>query len=240
MQRFVYPSAAALGGALFAHGDYAASIEAWELAESMVAVAPSPPVAQAQAITAKAASVFLSGVDRSKGSAGEVRDRALKVRDDLEAAKRLVRATVQEGAGDIPRDLARQVYAETLAWETVFNAKVQADGITIPPKNENAREFEYSAVNGERLCDVRFNTDPKPVYMQTGGTAGNMGAAVVEFELDDRGRTMDRRIAASIPPGGNYAEAISKVVEHWFASSSVSRRCVSPKYVYWTGSFVVQ
>src|SRR5690606_18861363 len=109
----------------------------------------SPVVARAQVLSARAAAIFLGGVDRSKGTAGEVRERALSVRDQLEAAKRLVRAKVEEDQGDIPLDLARQVYAETLAWESLFNRKLQADNITIPPKNENAREFEYSAVNSE-------------------------------------------------------------------------------------------
>lgn len=240
LTRFVYPAAVTLGGALFAQGDYDGAIQAWTTAESTAAAAPSPIVARAQAMNGRAASIFLGGVDRTKGSAGEVRERAVTVRDEFEAAKRLVRAKVEEDEGDIPLDLARQVYAETVAWENVFQKKIQADGITIPAKDENAREFEYSAVNGERLCDVRFNTDPAPVFVQTGASSGNMSAAVVEFDLDDRGRTTDRRIAVSIPPNGTYAQAISEVVEHWFASSSTSRRCVTPKRVYWTGSFLVE
>lgn len=240
LQGTLYPSVASLGAAQIARGDYDGAIKTWEMAESLADAAPSPPVARAQALTSKAVAVFLGGVDRTKGSAGEVRDRALRVRDDLEAAKRLLRPTVEENHGDIPVELARQAYAETLAWEAAFNQKVQADGITIPPKNENAREFEYSAVSGDRLCDVRFSADPQPVFMQTGGVSGNMSAAVVEFELDDRGRTTDRRIIASIPPNGTYAQSISEVVEHWFASSSTGRRCVSPKRVYWTGAFIVR
>lgn len=239
LARFVYPAAVSLASAQFAQGDYNGAIQSWTTVESMADTAPSPVVARAQALNARAAAIFLGGVDRSKGSAGEVRDRAVSVRDQLEAAKRLLRARVEEDEGDIPLDLARQVYAETLAWENVFRKKIEADGITIPAKDENAREFEYSAVSGDRLCDVRFNTDPAPVFVQTGAAAGNMGAAVVEFDLDDRGRTTDRRIAASIPPNGTYAQAISDVVEHWFASSSTSRRCVTPKRVYWTGSFLV-
>jgi tetratricopeptide (TPR) repeat protein len=240
LARFLYPAAVSLGGALFQQGDYNGAIQAWTTVESIADTAPSPVVARAQALNAKAASTFLGGVDRTKGSAGEVRDRALTVRDMLEAAKRLLRARVEEDQGDIPLDLARQVYAETLAWESVFNRKIQADNITIPAKDENAREFEYSAVNkDQRLCDVRFNTDPAPVFVQTGAQSGNMGAAVVEFDLDDRGRTTDRRILVSIPPNGTYAQAIGKVYENWFAASSVSRRCAAQKRVYWTGSFLV-
>ena len=240
MARFVYPAAVSLAGSQFAQGDYNGAIQSWTAVESMADAAPSPAVARAQALSARAASIFLGGVDRSKGSAGEVRERALNVRDQLEAAKRLLRGKVEEDQGDIPLDQARQVYAETLAWESMFQRKIQADNITIPARDENAREFEYSAVNSQlRLCDVRFNTDPSPLHVTTGASSGNMGAAVVEFDLDDRGRTTDKRILASIPAGGTYAEAISKVVDHWFASSSTGRRCVTPKRVYWTGSFLV-
>jgi hypothetical protein len=239
LQGYAYPATVTLAESAFGRGDYAAATEAWVAAERSAAMAPNPTVARAQALYMKAASVFLGGVDRGKGSAGEVRDRAITVRDDLEAAKRLLRAAAEENQGDAPADAARQHYAETLAWESIFNAKIRTDSITVPAKDENAREFEYSAVNGERLCEVRFNTDPAPVFVQTGRAAG-MSAAVVEFDLDEDGRTTDRRIVSAVPPNNPYATAIGEVVEHWFASSSTSRRCVTPTRVYWTGSRVIQ
>jgi hypothetical protein len=223
---------------LFARGEYIAAAEAWTTAERAAGAAPNPTLARAQALNSRGASVLLGGVDRGRGSAGEVRERAVAVRDDLDEARRLLRGVAVEGEGDLPPDMARQLYAETLAWQTAFEAKIRTDSITIPTKDENAREFEYSAVNGDRLCEVRFNTDPSPVFIP-GGASGNMGVTIVEFELDDRGRTTGQSVAASVPPNGAYAQAISEVVEHWFASTSGGRRCVMPKRAYWTGSFVV-
>jgi hypothetical protein len=221
-----YEAAVALGAWGIDGNDYGAARVAWTTAAGLAHHATDPDLARARALSSEGVAIALAGMDRTEASAFSLVD-ARAADAAFSEALRLLQDRAAEAATETGLTPIQLTYAETLAWQSAVQTRIQRmDG----PTPSSSITF-----NDLGRCALRVNRGATQIrYPPEALERFGVGAVVVHFGVDSSGAATSRTIAAAIPPGA-LGDGVAAVIGDWRTekdpSSAPSCR-VSPSFFY--------
>jgi hypothetical protein len=227
-----YNAAIALGRWGIAGNDYGAARIAWGTAARLAHTTGDAEFARARALSSEGVAIALAGMDGTEASAFSLAD-ARAADAAFSQALQLLRERASEAAPATGLTPIQLTYAETLAWQSAVQAKIQRMDGPGPSSSITFNDPGRCALRVDRGdAQVRY---PPEVLDRFG-----VGVVVVHFGVDASGATTSRAIGAAIPPGA-LGDGVAAVMGDWRTEKDPSSApsCRMPSSFFYPVRFVL-
>lgn len=204
----VYLAAVELGRLELSGRRFPQAASAWAVArDTSHAADGDTQLARANALIARAAALIYqsmsSGVREVQPSEYEAKQLLIEARSIANE-----RRTAYRQGGE--PDEADRTYGAALAWEATLEALL---GRLLRPWGR----FSLAAVRGEpaQICPYEVNIGRRPYFPAREGTAGNVGAVVVQLQTNDAGQVIRRDVLGAAPGNDGFTNVVSDVMDTW-------------------------
>lgn len=209
-----YNAAVALGRRLMHEGDFDDAAETWSAAadfsafaegDNTYALAESRLWQGAALFNARIAEYRRTGEPSGRTGYHAAHDALLKARELLQPHA----MTLPEDAATFT--LAQRSYATTLAYDAAMRAFLEGTDQTATAREIYGRR---PSTTEPALCSLANHAEPRPVFPPGAQDVYSVGAVVMRIVLNERGETVDSRVAAAVP-GRWFEEAVERVATQW-------------------------
>lgn len=217
-----YAAAADLGRWLFSRELYVGALDAWTVAGELAAASGGDHAyARAEAHVGAAASRIVRTMTESVREQArptdtrflaDPREAFAAADEELAAAQRLMAPYAHVNGADGGVTLGQRMYAGAVAWRLLIRAFLRSHGYR--PLLDFDMNAYTRAEDGRPFCHMAIVSQPEPSFPPGASSTFTVGAAVVRFRVDEHGRTLDARVAASIPERW-FRDALEQVAPQW-------------------------